>query len=80
MNADGTSKSIKFFVDSTTTWYKIRSFICNNSGDFYYLYYDKQVLQDNNFVMPLIQKIDDIPCKVVASTKRSEYTKRVKHY
>jgi hypothetical protein len=78
MNADGTSKQIEFLVDTSTTWYEIRSYICNNGGDLYYLYYDDQVLKDDDYVMPMIEEIDDSDMMVCATTERSEYTKRVK--
>lgn len=78
MNADSTYKQINFIVDTTTTWYKIRSFICSNGGDLYYLYYDNQVIHDNESVMPLIEKIDDMGAMVCATTERAEYLKRVK--
>jgi hypothetical protein len=78
MNADTTSKQIEFLADTTTTWHKIRSYVCNNGGDLYYLYYDDQVLNDTDLVMPMIEEIDDLDAMVCATTERSEYTKRVK--
>lgn len=78
MNVDGSIKQINFIADTTTTWYKIRSFICNEGGDLYYLYYDNQVINDDELVMPLIETIDDLSTMVCATTERAEYLKRVK--
>lgn len=79
MNAEGTFKRMKFIVDDTTRWYDIRAFICNDGGNLYYLYFNQQVVNDTDYVMPLVEKIDDMGMMVYASTDRHEYLKRMKH-
>lgn len=78
MNRDGTRKQIKFIVDTTTTWSKIRSFICNDGGDIYYLCYDDGVLFDDEYVIPLLEQIDYMGEMVCATTDRGQYMKRIK--